>query len=68
MPSSGQRRLITRYQNNEIGLLPEKHVDLDLYHQALDDCHFDHALPVVWGQVRGLINISMKKNPGWPRG
>ena len=55
--------MITRYQNNEIGLLPEKHVDLDLYHQALDDCHFDHALDIVWGQVRGLNQYIDEEKP-----
>ena len=46
--------MVSKYQNNVIGVIPEPVHDMHDYHQAIADCRFDKALDAVWEQVRGL--------------
>lgn len=55
--------MITRFQNNVIGQLPQVQHDSGSYRQALEDCHFDQALDAVWDQVRGLNQYVDEEKP-----
>lgn len=46
--------MIQKYQDGVIGVIPPAEHDIALYQKALEQCHFDRALELVWDQVRGL--------------
>ena len=46
--------MIQKYQDGVIGAIPPAEHDVALYLKALEQCHFDRALELVWDQVRGL--------------
>ncbi len=55
--------MIVRYQDKEIGALPEAGHDVAQYEAALQQCHFDRALDEVWEQVRGLNQYIEEEKP-----
>jgi methionyl-tRNA synthetase len=46
--------MIMKYQNGIIGEIPPSSHDTSGIEEALEDCRFDKALDLIWGQVRGL--------------
>jgi methionyl-tRNA synthetase len=55
--------MITKYQNNLIGDIPEPEHDMAQYAVALDQCRFDRALEEVWQQVRGMNQYIEEQKP-----
>lgn len=46
--------MISKYQNGLIGEIPKPSHDVDPIERAIEECHFDRALDLIWEQVRGL--------------
>nr|MBP9812886.1 class I tRNA ligase family protein [Candidatus Saccharibacteria bacterium] len=46
--------MISKYQADVVGVIPEPSHDIHEYSEALDNFKFDRALDEVWEQVRGL--------------
>lgn len=46
--------MITKYQDGIVGNVPAPQHDRAPIDTAIDDCHFDRALDLIWEQVRGL--------------
>ena len=46
--------MIQKYQDGVIGDIPAASHDTAQYRLALEQCHFDKALDLVWDQVRGI--------------
>lgn len=55
--------MISRYQDGDIGQLPDLNINLQDYNQALVNCRFDRALEEVWQQVRGLNQYIEQQQP-----
>ncbi len=55
--------MIQQYQNGIIGDVPPAEHDVNQYHEAIDLCHFDKALDIVWEQVRGLNQYIDEQKP-----
>lgn len=56
--------MIAKYQNGVIGNIPGPGHDVSSYREAMENCRFDKALDVVWGQVRG-INQYIEETKPW---
>jgi methionyl-tRNA synthetase len=46
--------MLSKYQADIVGNIPEPNHDIHDYQEALDNCQFDRALDEVWEQVRGI--------------
>lgn len=55
--------MIQKYQNGLIGDIPPAEHDIAPYEAALEACHFDRALDVIWEQVRGLNQYIDEEKP-----
>ncbi len=55
--------MVQRYQDGVIGDIPPAKHDIAQYEQAIENCHFDRALDVVWRQVRGLNQYIDEEKP-----
>jgi methionyl-tRNA synthetase len=55
--------MIQKYQDGEIGAIPEVGHDIAQYEAAIKVCHFDRALDEVWEQVRGLNQYIDEEKP-----
>ena len=55
--------MIQKYQNGLIGYIPPAEHDIAPYEAALEACHFDRALDVIWEQVRGLNQYIDEEKP-----
>lgn len=55
--------MVSKYQENVIGNLPESAHDVGQYHEAIADCRFDRAMEAVWEQVRGLNQFIEEEKP-----
>jgi len=55
--------MVSRYQDGEIGDLPELNFNSQDYNQALENCRFDRALEEIWQHVRGLNQYIEQKQP-----
>lgn len=55
--------MIIKYQQGQIGDLPEAGHDIAQYQEALAVCRFDRALDEIWEQVRGLNQYIDEEKP-----
>ncbi|NDC21977.1 methionine--tRNA ligase [bacterium] len=55
--------MVSRYQDGEIGDLPELNFNSQDYNQALENCRFDRALEEIWQHVRGLNQYIEQQQP-----
>lgn len=55
--------MIQKYQEGNIGDLPDANHDIAQYEEALVNCRFDRALDEVWEQVRGLNQYIDEEKP-----
>jgi methionyl-tRNA synthetase len=55
--------MLSKYQANVIGDIPEPSHDVNQYHEAVNDCRFDRALEAVWEQVRGVNQFIEEEKP-----
>jgi methionyl-tRNA synthetase len=55
--------MIQKYQEGEIGEIPESGHDIAQYEEALKACRFDRALDEVWEQIRGLNQYIDEEKP-----
>lgn len=46
--------MISKYQTDIVGEIPEANHDIHEYEVAMEECRFDRALDEVWEQVRGV--------------
>ncbi len=55
--------MIIKYQQGQIGEVPEVGHDIAQYQEALAACRFDRALDEIWEQVRGLNQYIDEEKP-----
>jgi methionyl-tRNA synthetase len=55
--------MVSRYQDGEIGDLPELNFNSQDYNQDLENCRFDRALEEIWQHVRGLNQYIEQQQP-----
>ncbi len=55
--------MIDQYQQGLIGQIPDADHDMGPFTQAIESCHFDQALSLIWDQVKGLNQYIDEQKP-----